>query len=137
MKNILVLILAIVLTGFAYADGGKYKINDETVNQMFTNAPETNGFDFTVSPLTGNALPEQITGEKNPWVAWALTFTAGVGICGIHRLYLGTKTGVFIAYLCTAGGCGIVQTIDWVVLLIGAINKDISKYIDNSKLFMF
>lgn len=125
------------LSGIIYADGGKYRISDQSVNAMFSDAIEVNALDFEVSPMTGAALPENVSGEKNPWVAWGLTFTASVGICGIHRLYLGTSTGVFIAYLCTIGGCGIVQTIDWIVLLIGAINDDISKYIDNPKLFMF
>jgi len=115
------------------ADGGKYKITDEQVDAYFVNAEEINvSLDYNML-----SNPDAKVAEKNPWVAWGLTFTASIGIAGIHRLYLGTKTGVFIAYLCTFCGCGIVQTIDWVVLLIGAINEDIGKYIDNDKLFMF
>ena len=59
------------------------------------------------------------------------------GICGIHRLYLGTEILTFVGYLCTIGGCGILQTVDWILLLIGAINDDIRKYENNSKFFMW
>jgi len=127
------LTICLFAVSFAMADGGKYKITDEQVDAYFVNAEEiTPSSDFEMF-----ASPNGEVAEKNPWVAWGLTFTASIGICGIHRLYLGTETMVFVAYLCTAGGCGIVQTIDWVVLLIGAINEDIGKYIDNPKLFMF
>ena len=42
-----------------------------------------------------------------------------------------------VGYILTCGGCGIVATVDWIVLLIGLINNDISKYVNNPKFFMW
>ncbi|MBK7388437.1 MAG: TM2 domain-containing protein [Bacteroidetes bacterium] len=73
--------------------------------------------------------------EKSPIVAFLLsTF---LGLLGIHRFYMGTKTMTGVGYILTCGGLGIVATVDWVLLLIGTINDDIDKYIDNPKFFMW
>ncbi len=50
---------------------------------------------------------------------------------------MGTATLTGVGYILTLGGCGIVQLVDWVVLLIGAANNDIGKYEDNTKFFMW
>jgi hypothetical protein len=42
------------------------------------------------------------------------------------------------AYIFTCFGIfGIVPLVDWIVLLIGLVNDDISKYEDNDKFFMW
>ena len=122
---------------FARADN--YRVNDKAVDALFKNAVEM------TSPLMSNLSTEITTGlngtmslsagEKNPAVAFLLAWF--LGYLGVHRLYLGTETIVFIGYLCTGGGCGVVATVDWIVLLIGLINDDIDKYIDNPKFFMW
>lgn len=84
------------------------------------------------------ATPEdvaKVTGEKNALIAVLLCWI--VGYLGIHRMYLGTETMTFIGYILTCGGCGIVTTVDFWLLLIGAFKDDISKYVDNSKFFMW
>ncbi|MCF8296334.1 MAG: TM2 domain-containing protein [Saprospiraceae bacterium] len=138
-KLFVVVILSLFATSFTYANVNSYKINDASVEAMFTNVEEV---DFSTLDLTSPFLPDytntaELSGRKNAWVAWILTGTVSFGICGIHRLYLGTEVIVFIGYLCTAGGCGILQTVDWFLLLIGAINDDIRKYENNSKFFMW
>ncbi|TAE38530.1 MAG: TM2 domain-containing protein [Runella slithyformis] len=61
-----------------------------------------------------------------------------LGALGVHRFYMGTATLTGIGYILTCGGCGIVATVDWVVLLIAMVNKEgISKYEDNPKFFMW
>lgn len=130
MRKVLALLVAVFLAVTVFADGGKYKINDQDVDQMFSSATELVVSDAgDLMNLT--SIPE-INGEKNPWIAWIL--------CGTyfgHRIYLGTKTGVIIGYILTCGGCGILTSVDAIVLLIGAINDDISKYVDNSKFIMW
>ncbi len=136
MKKLFAILIALVAINI-HVSANEYKVNDRAVDQMFANATSvstTQIADFSSLPTPQSELRRS---SKNAWVAWALTYTAAVGVCGIHRLYLGSNTGVFIAYLCTGGGCGIIQTVDWVVLLIGALNNDISKYEDNEKLFMW
>ncbi len=134
MKKLFVLIFALVTVSMGVS-ANSYSINDKAVDQMFAQAEQVSVnqiADFTTLPS-----PQAQLSSKNPWVAWALTFTASLGVCGIHRLYLGSSTGIFILYFCTGGGCGIIQTVDWVVLLIGAINDDIRKYENNQKVFMW
>ncbi len=135
MKRILLFVAVILLASYTVtAENEHYRVNEAAVEQMFANAEH-----LTLDGLTDMNAFTGIDAEmsaKNPWVAWLLTYTGSVGICGIHRLYLGTKTSTFIIYFCTGGGCGIVQTIDWVLLLMGAINDDIRKYVDNDKFLM-
>ena len=136
MKKLFAILIALVAINI-HVSANEYKVNDNTVDQMFANATSvstTQIADFSSFPVPQSELRRS---SKNGWIAWALTFTASFGVCGVHRLYLGSNTGVFIVYFCTAGGCGIIQTVDWVVLLIGALNNDISKYEDNEKLFMW
>jgi TM2 domain-containing membrane protein YozV len=71
---------------------------------------------------------------RSKTIAAALAFPL-TGITGIHRIYLGTKPYVPVVYIGTAGGCfGILPFIDFVVILV---EKDISRYENNSKLFMW
>lgn len=134
MKKLFVLFFVMIAISIT-SNANSYSINDKDVDQMFAKAEQVSIeqiSDFTTLPS-----PQAQLSSKNPWVAWALTFTASVGVCGIHRLYLGSSTGIFILYFCTGGGCGIIQTVDWVVLLIGALNDDIRKYENNDKVFMW
>ena len=51
---------------------------------------------------------------------------------------MGTATLTGVGYILTLGGCGIVATVDWIVLLIALVNNEgISKYEDNPKFFMW
>jgi TM2 domain-containing membrane protein YozV len=76
-----------------------------------------------------------VVAEKSPIVAFLLAFFLG-GL-GIHRFYMGTKTMTGIGYILTCGGLGIVSLVDWILLLVGVINDDIDKYVDNPKFFMW
>ena len=79
-------------------------------------------------------LLDQRPGRKNKKVAAALAFPI-TGVTGIHRVYLGTAAYVPVVYVGTLGGClGILPFIDFVVLLV---EKDISKYEGNRKIFMW
>lgn len=134
MKKSLLILLSFVLFSVS-VKANDYVVNDFAIDQMFAQAEQVSFeqlSDFNTLPM-----PNAELSAKSPWVAWALTYTAAVGLCGFHRLYLGSSTGVFIFYLCTAGGCGIVQFVDWIVLLIGAIENNTSKYENNRKLFMW
>jgi hypothetical protein len=133
MKKVLSLLAAFILVSSAvFADGGKYKVNDQTIDDMFASATEVTLDDLSSLNLNMKSIPTEELGEVNPWVAWILCAT----YFG-HRIYLGTKTGTWILYICTGGGCGIVTSVDAIVLLIGAINEDIDKYIDNDKFLMW
>lgn len=140
MKKILTIcsVLAVmIIAGTTSAKAESYTINDEAVNAVFESA--------IAAPISvdyiNNAIPNtpteqaKVSGGKNPWVAFALAFV--LGQLGVHRFYMGTAVLTGIGYILTLGGCGVVAFVDWIVLLIGAIEKDISKYEDNTKFFMW
>ncbi|MDD2412274.1 MAG: TM2 domain-containing protein [Bacteroidales bacterium] len=133
MKKLVFILIAFVAYSFSVS-ANDYSVNELAIDQMFSQADELSSAEF--ADFTGTNVQAQLS-SVNPWAAWALTWTAGVGICGVHRLYLGSTTGVFLVYLCTGGGCGIIQTVDWVVLLIAAIDGSASRYEGNSKIIMW
>jgi len=127
-----------VIAGTTSVKAENYVINDNAVEAVFAScdaAPVT--LDY-VNSILPNVPTEQakVTGSSNAWVAFALAFI--VGGLGVHRFYLGTATLTGIGYILTCGGIfGIVPFVDWIVLLVGAINNDIGKYEDNTKFFMW
>jgi TM2 domain-containing membrane protein YozV len=71
--------------------------------------------------------------SENPrMMAIALDIT--LGVLGVHRLYLGTDLKVPIFYTLSLGGGGVLWLVDLGLLIA---NKDISKYYNNPKLFMW
>ncbi len=131
--------MVLILAGFVFtqASANSYHLDNAAVDQMFANAEvvELNAIE-NFAPLAETGYADQaFLQEKDPVVAFLLSWF--VGYLGIHRAYLGTSTGTIIGYILTLGGCGIVATIDWVMLLVGLINDDISRYVDNPKFFMW
>jgi TM2 domain-containing membrane protein YozV len=72
--------------------------------------------------------------RENPrWVAAMLT--VGLGLFGVHRMYLGTDMKVPIIYVLTlGGGLGVLPMIDLLAILF---TKDLEPYKDNGKVFMW
>lgn len=136
----LFLILVVFLGGIAavQAEASAYRLDQAAVDNMFAQAEQVDFLSLnTLSPLNvdGAQGSQLYLNEKTPAVAFVLAWF--LGPLGIHRAYLGTTTGVIVGYILTLGGCGIVAFVDWIVLLIGVIEDDISKYIDNPKFFMW
>jgi TM2 domain-containing membrane protein YozV len=64
-----------------------------------------------------------------------LAFPFPFGIVGLHRIYLGTKPYVPVAYIASLGGVfGILPLIDFFVILF---DKDFEHYENNGKVFMW
>lgn len=136
----LFLILVVFLGGIiaVQAESNMYRLDQGAVDNMFAQAEQVDFLSLNhMSPLTmnGDQGGNLYLREKTPAVAFVLAWF--LGPLGIHRAYLGTTTGVIIGYILTLGGCGIIAFVDWIVLLIGVIEDDISKYIDNPKFFMW
>ncbi len=67
--------------------------------------------------------------------AAVLAFPFPFGIVGLHRIYLGTKPYVPVAYIASLGGVfGVLPFIDFCTILF---NKDFDQYRDNGKVFMW
>ena len=67
--------------------------------------------------------------------AAVLAFPLPFGIVGLHRIYLGTKAFVPVAYVASlGGGLGVLPFIDFCVLIL---DKDLDYYMNNGKVFMW
>lgn len=64
-----------------------------------------------------------------------LAFPFPFGIVGLHRIYLGTKPYVPVAYIASLGGVfGILPFIDFCAIIL---DKDFDHYKNNGKVFMW
>jgi TM2 domain-containing membrane protein YozV len=136
MKKIVFLSLVFIMTAFfsynAKATG--YVADDNLIDNIFTATPETVNAPFINLNLNADSSATLAAGDKDAIVAIVLDFFLG-GL-GVHRFYLGTEVLTGVGYILTCGGIfGIVPLVDFVVLIID--NKDISKYVDNPKFFMW
>ena len=143
MKKLLVLCLlltAMVTAQAADVSTEAYVIDDQQVEQLFTQSEDISLSTVNASLLQNQQLTAGLTGtariKANKEFVPALLLNIFLGGLGIHRLYLGTKTFTWVGYILTCGGIfGIVPLVDLVVLIIN--NDNISPYIDNSKFFMW
>jgi TM2 domain-containing membrane protein YozV len=128
MKKI-IFITILIFAKYANAETSMFEpLNVETD----TNSP----FFILHSSLENNDSTIQQLNSKDPIIAWLISFPGGM--LGLHRVYLGTSTKTVILYIVTAGGVfGIVPMIDWILLLKGIQNGDISKYVNNRKFIMW
>jgi len=136
MKKFVFLSLILVFTaicGFNTKAAG-YTSDENLIDQMFIKAPEAVNLTFGNFNMGATATTSLASGQKDAVVAIVLDFFLG-GL-GVHRFYLGTEVLTGIGYILTCGGIfGIVPVVDFVVLIID--NKDISKYVNNPKFFMW
>lgn len=144
MKKVLFTLFAVCAMSFgAFAENGDaYTVDDNAIEQVFAQSAEMTMSDVALFSnqglnLTGMENAANLsTKSVNPWGAWAICWF--LGEFGIHRHYMGTSKPMWLYYTLTCGGIfGIVYAVDWVVLLIGAIQDDISQYCNNDQFFMW
>lgn len=136
MKKLFILFFAVCAVFVTQAESSDYFVNDAEVEQVLEESVQVT-FSATEIQLNSvlNASSVQAT-DPNPWVAFALAWV--VGAFGIHRVYLGGKGMLIVLYIITCFGIfGVVPLVDWIVLLVGAINGDISQYVNNDSFFMW
>lgn len=99
-------------------------LNSETTNERFLKKP---------NPILQLFKKKQRLNKKI--TAAVLAFPFPFGIVGLHRIYLGTKPYVPVAYIASLGGVfGILPFIDFCTISFG---KDFDHYRDNGKVFMW
>jgi TM2 domain-containing membrane protein YozV len=64
----------------------------------------------------------------------AIALDLGLGLFGVHRLYLGTDVKVPVAYTLTFGGGGVLWLVDLALLIA---SRDIETYKNNPHFFMW
>jgi TM2 domain-containing membrane protein YozV len=139
MKHlVLVFVLALCVFSVRQANASSYSVNEQSVDQLFDKAIETNMLSATSTDLTASMsnLPTTAMAGKEKDAIVAIVLDFFLGGFGVHRFYLGTETLTGIGYILTCGGIfGIVPLIDFVVLIIN--NKDIGAFVNNPKFFMW
>lgn len=87
-------------------------------------------------PLVMDPVPAPAIKHKRSMAA-ALAFPLPFGILGLHRVYLGTKPYMPIAYMATIGGCfGILPLIDFIAIL-SSKKETLEGFKNNPNVFMW
>ena len=140
-KLFLLAVIALCSVGAFAATGSQYVVDDQQVEQLFTNSTDaslTALSDQTMINATAGVAghgAQLKSGSDKTFVA-AILLDFFLGGLGIHRLYLGTATLTWVGYILTFCGIfGIVPLVDFIVLIVH--NDDISPYVDNTKFFMW
>ncbi len=134
MKKLLTLFLLSLFLLPLGAKAESYRIDQNKIDASFAAASEMSI--LSVFDMSGLQGPTQILDDKDPAMAFILATV--LGYLGIHRLYLGTEPVVIILYIITAGGCGIITLVDWIMLLMVLLDdKDLGPYIDNPSFIMW
>lgn len=133
MKKLVLSIIAVLAIAFS-ANAANYKVDNNAIDNLIENAEEVYTLDVA-APAAAN-LPAVSQKEVKPVTALILNFF--LGGFGVHRHYMGTAPGMWALYTFTFGGIfGIVDLIDFVMLIIGTVDNNIAPYINNRKFFMW
>jgi len=132
-KFFLALVAMFAIT--AVASAANYTADDAAIDAAIENAIEVDAFNLggtTSAPATAAF----VSMGNNDIVAVLLTWF--LGWTGIHRMYLGSTSWMWILYLLTGGGLGIVWTLDIIFEVVGLIDgSGLGKYYDNSNILMW
>lgn len=139
MKKFFVAIVAVLAFAVA-ANANNYTVDDSAIDALVENAIDVTPMLATTVASLPAALPAssgaKVSVDNKAIGAWLLcTFLGGFGV---HRHYLGTRPAMWAIYTFTIGGIfGIVPFVDWVMLLVGIVEDDITKYVGNTKFIMW
>lgn len=132
-KFFLALVAMFAIT--AVASAANYTADDAAIDAAIENAVEVNAFNLgnTATAPLGAAY---VAMGNNDVVSLLLTFF--LGWTGIHRMYMGSTPWMWILYLLTGGGFGVVVLLDFVFELIGFVDgSGLGKYYDNPNILMW
>lgn len=132
-KFFLALVAMFAIT--AVASAANYTADDAAIDAAIENAVEVNAFNLgnTATAPLGAAY---VALGNNDVVSILLTFF--LGWTGIHRVYMGSTPWMWILYLLTGGGFGVVVLLDFVFELIGFVDgSGLGKYYDNPNILMW
>jgi len=138
MKKLLILLFIVAFAAVSNVSAANYKLDNAKIDVLFETAQDANTSLLAQSLNLDNrfAASELSSVKSEKTFVAALLLDIFLGGFGVHRFYLGTKVMTGIGYILTCGGIfGIIPLIDMIVLIVH--NDDISKYVDNSKFFMW
>ena len=127
----LIAILAIAVS----ANAADYTVDDDAIDALIEASAEISPLEFMPAAAVP-AAASLASGSPSPIASFLLcTF---LGEFGVHHHYMGTRPWMWAIYVFTGFGIfGIVPLVDWVMLLIGLVDDDISPYVGNTRFFMW
>ena len=131
-KFFLALVAMFAIT--AVASAANYTADDSAIDAAIENAVEVNAFnlDNTTAPLGATYVAMGNNDIVSILLTWFLGWT------GIHRMYMGSTQWMWVIYLLTGGGFGVVWLLDTVFELIGLLDgSGLGKYYDNPNILMW
>ena len=133
MKKLIFSLIAILAISVS-ANAGNYTVDDNAIDALIEASAEVSPIDLM--PEAPVPAAASLSSSVSPAASFILcTFLGGFGV---HRHYMGTRPWMWAIYTFTAFGIfGIVPFVDWVMLLIGLVDNDISKYCGNTKFIMW
>ena len=127
----LIAILAIAAT----ANAASYTVDDDAIDALIEASAEISPLEMMPAAAVP-AAASLASGAPQPIASFLLcTFLGGFGV---HRHYMGTRPWMWAIYTFTFCGIfGIVPFVDWVMLLIGVVDDNISQYCGNTRFIMW
>ena len=134
MKRLLFSLIAILAIAVS-ANAADYTVDDDAIDTLIEASAEISPLEFMPAAAVP-AAASLASGSPSPIASFLLcTF---LGEFGVHRHYMGTRPWMWAIYVFTGFGIfGIVPLVDWVMLLIGLVDDDISPYVGNTRFFMW
>ena len=137
MKKLIVSLVAVLAIAFS-ANAASYKVDNNAVDALIENATEVFTADFMAPAAVATTATVQAK-EINTTTAFLLSWL--LGEFGVHRHYLGTAGWMWAVYTFTAGGFGILWSVDTILLFLDLIKVGeggyINKFINNNKVIVW
>lgn len=134
MKKFIFSLIAIMAIAVS-ANAANYTVDDDAIDALMEASVEVSPIDLMPeAPVP--AAASLASGSPSPVASFLLcTF---LGEFGVHRHYMGTRPWMWAIYVFTGFGIfGIVPFVDWVMLLIGLVDDNISQYVGNTRFIMW
>lgn len=136
MKKLILCLIAVVGMGIA-ASAANYSIDEQGIDAMIENAVEVTPMSMESSASDLQSPTIKFGGAPSPVVAFVLSLVPVTSWLAVHRMYMGTSALAVILNIVTVCGFGIVYVVDWVCLLMGVIDNNISQYCNNGRWLMW
>ena len=136
MKKLILCLIAVVGMGIA-ASAANYSIDEQGIDAMIENAVEVTPMSMESSASDLQSPTIKFGGAPSPLVAFVLSLVPVTSWLAVHRMYMGTSALAVILNIVTGMCFGIVYVVDWVCLLMGVIDNNISQYCNNGRWLMW
>lgn len=136
MKKFILSLVAVLSLGIA-ASAANYTVDEASIDALIENAVEVTpaSMEAVAGDFTSPTL--HIGSAPKPVVAFILSVVPFTSWLAIHRMYLGTSPLAVALNILTGAGFGVVYVLDWVSLLLGTLDNNISGYVNNGRWWMW